>query len=1004
MPSPQYDHASFPLIITALDLNDQPLTRVTPDITLSALDATEVAIPVTPTTAPDFAGHLWNGAVRVTQPATGVRVRVTCPTATAETEAFDVLAGPRLAFSPSSLAVTAPAGEKVAATVTLSNTGNAALDYQATTAVGAAASASSTSPQRPASTPGLAADAAPAALEDILAVVNGGYAEVTSLIPNRYDFRDGVTGFSINDGGNDMYDDGNFLHTDLSASAQFIAYSDNAVTSAAAHLGPTGRYFTRKQPGLFVFAADLDGASMFEIVGNLGADGTGQVDQTKLTTVRDGVTWAGFVKRVHSANDPSVNHLIITPDQPSLTHAISLSTDSDQHTIAGLTGQTRLYHLLFASTYGGYINDATMQTLFETFLDLTRAANWLSVHPASGQIPIASSTDLTITSDAAALEPGVYPGAVSLASTDPTAQPPPSIPVTFTVTSPVHHFTWAPLTGPLQDDTAFTTSLQAETEAGQLVSDFQGTAQLSARVETADAMASGTGSAAVNPPFNAALADSRMQALYLPSEIGPARRLVELQIPVTSSPNQTLRQFTIRIRHSDLTDFSSTADAAWISSGWTTVYQADLPPPTVGMLSLPLTTPFDYNGSQSLLVDISFDGLTIGSGGGSLGTVTSSPRMLSATAANSQGAPASWTGKIPAPIVTSLIPNITFVGHRLLPVSPSSITFTNGTWSGSLIPLEPASAVRFQAERFSGTRHVIGLSDGVEIQAIPVPSLDPEPAFTSGMENTLTWDISLGGEFRLERATSADFSDAISSPWIAIGSHTFTDLNDGQTYYYRLHRRQPAPITDLTPLGSFSESTPSASVSSTQDASAPLITSEIGDGRTFFTLRAQPSLSGTAWDLSGLDFVTINDETVTTSDAFANWSHSLTLALGSHACTLNATDLASPTPNHLTWNFTLERLADEDGDALPGFWEDAHGLSDLSALGDDGTLGDRDLDGMSNLLEFAFNQSPISPGASPCRCETLINPEDGQSYFQLRYPRRIDSIDLRYRVTASLDA
>ena len=214
----------------------------------------------------------------------------------------------------------------------------------------------------------------------------------------------------------------------------------------------------------------------------------------------------------------------------------------------------------------------------------------------------------------------------------------------------------------------------------------------------------------------------------------------------------------------------------------------------------------------------------------------------------------------------------------------------------------------------------------------------------------------------------------------------------------------PAPITDLTPLGSFSESTPSASVSSTQDASAPLITSEIGDGRTFFTLRAQPSLSGTAWDLSGLDSITINDETVTTSDAFANWSHSLTLALGSHACTLNATDLASPTPNHLTWNFTLERLADEDGDALPGFWEDAHGLSDLSALGDDGTLGDRDLDGMSNLLEFAFNQSPISPGASPCRCETLINPEDGQSYFQLRYPRRIDSIDLRYRVTASLDA
>src|SRR5690606_4350154 len=109
-------------------------------------------------------------------------------------------------------------------------------------------------------------------LNILLDSLNAGYEAINALIPNRYDFYDGHTGYYISDGGNDMYDGGNFLTSNLGA---YINYTEGSL-STSPYLGG-GNYFTAKYPGLFVFAADLDGVTDFTIDGNLGADGSGSV-------------------------------------------------------------------------------------------------------------------------------------------------------------------------------------------------------------------------------------------------------------------------------------------------------------------------------------------------------------------------------------------------------------------------------------------------------------------------------------------------------------------------------------------------------------------------------------------------------------------------------------------------------------------------------------------------------------------------------------------------------
>lgn len=275
-----------------------------------------------------------------------------------------------------------------------------------------------------------------APLANILTKLNENYSNVSNIIPNRYDFEEGISGTSISDGGNDMYDGGNSLFTSLGGA---LTYSDNAI-STSSYLGATGAYFTRKFNGLFVFVADIQGVNYFEINGNLGADGSGSADGAVLETELYGIHYRGFVKRVFNAGDPSINHLVIVADDPTATHEFSTNTNDDYHRVTQLQNSTRIYYLLYAGSSGYYIDNAATLAIMNEFLNsMDLIPEWLRVAPVSGTVTAGSTQDVSVKFNAIGMRGGDYAAALSVTSNDPVSSQK-NVPVKLHVTGrPVIH-------------------------------------------------------------------------------------------------------------------------------------------------------------------------------------------------------------------------------------------------------------------------------------------------------------------------------------------------------------------------------------------------------------------------------------------------------------------------------------------------------------------------------------------------------------------------------------
>lgn len=315
---------------------------------------------------------------------------------------------PTITVSPSSFTVTVACGDSLLDTLVVGNTGGGNLNYA------------------------LSPCNFNAPLASVLNYMNTNFTMVNSVIPSRYDFTDGIIGNSIPDGGNDMYDGGNYINTNLGTN---LAYSDNVIINSAA-MGAGGKYFTRKYQGLWMFAADVNNISSFYTSGNNGADGSGNVDGTILTTTRCGTSYKGFVKRVYNAGDPSINQLIIVEDKPGINHSFPAgNTDDGNHTITGLNTTTRIYFLLYASAAGGYIDNANTLNIMNKFLDaINQYPGWLIVGPpSSGTITPTGDDSIPIEFDATGFNVGTYTTTIYVNSNDP-ANPSVAVPCTFIIT------------------------------------------------------------------------------------------------------------------------------------------------------------------------------------------------------------------------------------------------------------------------------------------------------------------------------------------------------------------------------------------------------------------------------------------------------------------------------------------------------------------------------------------------------------------------------------------
>lgn len=868
IPDGRSTHTPIAVTVTALSSDNVAITGYTGTAALSAQAANGDPISFSPTNTGTFVNGVWTGGITATNTGIGVRVTATDGTASGQSNPFDILGAPRIAVAPASISVDLHRDESTTRNVVISNSGQQPLTWSVSgiNASGVASfsepvtgPAFNGGPERPKDAdtavesssyeapreaePSISAVWAPR-LETVLATLDAGHTAIRSLITGRYAFTEGITGTNISDGGNDMYDGGNYLATDLGTS---LAYSDGAILSAAA-LGSGGRYFTRKYDGLFVFAADLAGVSYFEITGNLGADGSGSTDTAILTQTRGTTTYRGFVKRVYGAGDPSVNHLIIVADNGSVTHSASTDTNNDLHRVSSLSGVTRIYHLLYAGGSGGYINNTSTQAVMSAFLDTVSTGDWMNGAPTSGTIAAGASANVTLTFDSTGLDFRTHSQTLRITSNDPL-QPVTDVPVSLTVTDRVlHHFEfdpiptqirgapftirlravaadgfpvfshasavaltangatltpatttaqgWAdgvwtgqatvttfgtgitlsandsaghtglsnafdvgsgPVTGFAWDnipspqivDTPFPAVLRAIDAGGNPVTTYSGSAALSALVPRTLAN-TGTDYTTDSYPFAAASAAVvRQQVLYPASSLGSVpRRLASLALNIPYSyPVVSFNQWTIRLKTTTRTTLSG---ANFDSDGWTTVHISTASVSTSGWATFVFSSPFDYNGTDALLVDFSFRNPATASN--SIGTMVSydgsTSRSIRQTSASASTDPFSFT----TATASYYVPVIRFTSLEPTPLRPANATLVNGIWNGDVSLATAGAPVQLRAvassPSLSGDSNTFTVSTPTIPTALPFAETWESGTFSSA------WTLTGTGTFRNQITTS----------------------------------------------------------------------------------------------------------------------------------------------------------------------------------------------------------------------------------------------------------
>jgi len=172
----------------------------------------------------------------------------------------------------------------------------------------------------------------------------------------------------------------------------------------------------------------------------------------------------------------------------------------------------------------------------------------------------------------------------------------------------------------------------------------------------ADEVMIGTGTGSWYCPLYTGSHDARTQTIYLASEIGNSYNINSLALYVTTIPGQVMNNFTIRVRHTDLSVYGSSP--VWESTGWTTVYQMNQTISTTGWLQFSFSTPFQYDGGHHVMVDICFNNSSCSSIGYCRYTDRGVYRSIFDMENSSLGDPLTWSGRIPWPSISYNVPNI----------------------------------------------------------------------------------------------------------------------------------------------------------------------------------------------------------------------------------------------------------------------------------------------------------------------------------------------------------
>lgn len=303
------------------------------------------------------------------------------------------------------------------------------------------------------------------------------------------------------------------------------------------------------------------------------------------------------------------------------------------------------------------------------------------------------------------------------------------------------HFQWDPVASPRQPDVPFTAGLTARDSAGEIITDFDGSVNLTAWAGFPELQLAVTdGNVPEEYPISVYYKTRRMQSIYDVNEIGQAGTITGLALFVDEPCGLIRTNWTIRMKHTELDAFSA---AEWQDSGWTVVYEANEPPGEAGWQYYLFSTPFEYDGLRNLMVDFSFQNEDWDSVRGHAYSTETMYRSIGYRTDAEVSPPTQWSGSLPGAYFYDFVPTITLVMQGTLQqiaMEPNTADFTEGVWTGQVTVYEQASDVFLVAD--DGNGHT-GLSNPFDVAGVlpAEPNLPFPENYAAGVpiDTWLSW-------------------------------------------------------------------------------------------------------------------------------------------------------------------------------------------------------------------------------------------------------------------------
>jgi hypothetical protein len=303
-------------------------------------------------------------------------------------------------------------------------------------------------------------------------------------------------------------------------------------------------------------------------------------------------------------------------------------------------------------------------------------------------------------------------------------------------------FSWSGLpTVAVTQDVPFNGTLTALDDSGSLAVNYAAPTRVEACVPVPDGQIGGRGAgSASDRVFNTAAHDARAQILYPAEELGnESRWLGALRFQITGAGSLPMRNFTLRLKHTDLTSLEG---RGWEQDGWTTVFTGASIAAATEFFAF--TTPFFYNGAGNLLLDVSFNNTTGGRAGTVRCTTIGNGLMLAAVSDSMHGSPLAWTTSYgPQPQLCLEVPVLeVYSVQNLGPIPASPVTTSRGTWTGSAFaPTAECRAMWLLAQAPSG---IFAFSPRVTLAPGPSPAAAAGIVFADSFESGVlgpAWSI-----------------------------------------------------------------------------------------------------------------------------------------------------------------------------------------------------------------------------------------------------------------------